>query len=372
MRKALYAVTLASAFAQCLTSTVELDESCSLPTTMQALVATAPSSFEVQQAAQVPALGDLHKRFKALPSSCEVLVAVNFSSINPADLRAAGPFPQVMGSDLSGVIIAEGKNCERLHLGDRVWGDIGAVVQPASGGKGKENGAYAAVAVALESQLGQLPQKLGFREGAALPKVALTSYKALTWYGGAPYRSDNGTILVLGGSGGCGSTGIQLAKALGATEIITTTSAANAAYVTGLGATRVIDYHKEDWWKELLDASIDVIYDTVGQSGTGDRAMAKLRSGGFYVTITGAMPLLHHRSDVHSSMFINSATNLDNFKLLDTLHDFVQAGKLRMSPLKTYQLDSILDAFAESKAGHVVGKLVIEMPERQDECQVSV
>ena len=44
-------------------------------------------------------------------------------------------------------------------------------------------------------------------------EVSLTSYKALKWYGGAPYGQDV-TVLILGGSGGCGSTGIQLAKVL--------------------------------------------------------------------------------------------------------------------------------------------------------------
>jgi hypothetical protein len=37
------------------------------------------------------------------------------------------------------------------------------------------------------------------------------------------------------------------------------------------------------------DSSVDIIYDCVGQSGTGDRAMAKLKTGGYYVTICGAL-----------------------------------------------------------------------------------
>ena len=52
---------------------------------------------------------------------------------------------------------------------------------------------------------------LPFRVSPA--EVSLTSYKALKWYGGAPYGRDV-TVLILGGSGGCGSTGIQLAKVL--------------------------------------------------------------------------------------------------------------------------------------------------------------
>lgn len=47
---------------------------------------------------------------------------------------------------------------------------------------------------------------------------------------------------MLGGSGGTGTIGIQLAKAFGAGEVITTTSADNFDYCKGVGADRLIDY----------------------------------------------------------------------------------------------------------------------------------
>jgi len=92
-----------------------------------------------------------------------------------------------------------------------------------------------------------------------------------------------------------GSTGIQIAKAFGAKKIITTTSADNFAYCRALGADQLIDYKSTDWWNVLSESSIDVVYDTVGQKGTGDRAIAVLRSSayfGFYVTITGTKDTL--------------------------------------------------------------------------------
>ncbi len=149
-------------------------------------------------------------------------------------------------------------------------------------------------ALALESQLWTVPRLMGFSEAGALPKVALTSIKALVWYAGAKNDSmwKNGPrVLILGGSGGTGSTGIQLAKAYGAADIVTTTSADNFAYCKSLGATRTIDYKTQDWWNSAVipDGSVDVIYDCVGQQGTGDRAMAKLKTGGYYVTITGQL-----------------------------------------------------------------------------------
>eukprot|EP00439_Symbiodinium_sp_Y106_P023696 s5432_g2.t3 len=292
-------------------------------------------------------------------SSCEVLLHVLGSSVNPADRTAAGPFPQVLGSDVVAVVEAVEPSCGRLAVGDRVWADIGAVVQTSSG-KGKENGAFAPFAVALESQLGRMPKKLSVWEAAALPKVSLTSYKALKWYGGAPYGRDV-TVLILGGSGGCGSTGIQLAKAWGATTIITTTSVANEPYVLRLGADRVIDYRSQNWWEVLSNGTVDVVYDTVGEAGTGDRAMSLMRRGaqlctwavmrGYFVTIAGALPQ-KPRADIRSSTFINSATNLQNFQLLDELRDLVDAGHLRMPEIQTFELADILAAFDVSAAHH--------------------
>jgi len=330
-----------------------------LPTHMQALVAVSANNISVSLF-DVPGLGDLHRKFTDLPESCEVLVGVRASSINPADRFSPGPFPQVMGSDLAGIVLAVEDSCKRLRPGDRVWADIGAVTYSGAQ-KGKENGAYAQVAVALETQLGTMPSNLDFREAASLPKVALTSYKALAWYGGAPYAGNNKTVLILGGSGGCGIAAIQLAKAFDATRVVTTTSAANKEFVQQLGADRVIDYHAENWWDVLPEGSVDVIYDTVGQAGTGDRAMKKLRSGGYYVAIAGAHPT-QPRSDVHVKWFINSDTNLDNVNILEKLRGLVEEGKLRMERLKTFKLSDILTAFSESKGGHVNGKLVIDVP----------
>ena len=64
-----------------------------------------------------------------------------------------------------------------------VHGAAGANIKLALG-KTKELGGYAQYAVALESQLWTSPKGMSFNEAASLPKVALTSYKALVWYAG--------------------------------------------------------------------------------------------------------------------------------------------------------------------------------------------
>ena len=317
----------------------------------------------------VPILGSLHRRYTGIPpnASCEVIIDVRASSVNPSDIHpniALDDFPKVLGSDVAGVVKATGDGCNRLKPGDRVWGDIGANALTKAG-KTKELGGYAPQAVALEAQLSRIPCSLSFAEAGSLPKVALTSYKALTWYAGAPnaprWKRPDSYALVLGGSGGTGTTGIQLAKAFGAATVATTTSAANSAYVKKLGADIVIDYHSSNWWEPAVipDSSVDVIYDTVGENGTGDRAMTKLRPGGFYVTITGQLATTV-RQQRGQAFFINSDTNLASAPLLEDLSLLAAAGKLRMPFIdSTFNLSAVADAFSRSRSGHVVGKISI-------------
>ena len=342
---------------------------------MRGYAATSPNcaTQSYSTGLRAPRLGDLRATYAGLPPrACEVQIRVEASSINPSDMhptvaRDAG-LPHVMGSDISGTVVGVDAACAEsssLRVGDNVWGDIGANTRTKkSNAKTKELGSYAEVAVALDTQLGRMPRNIDFAEAASLPKVALTSWKALTWYAGALNTTFRGRrVLILGGSGGTGSTGIQIARALGAGEILTTTSATNADYVKELGANRSIDYHSEDWWdpKVIQPGSVDVVYDCVGQTGTGDRAMGVLRRGGFYVTITGALAT-NVKEGVQQHMFINSDTNLDSATLLNSLRDLVERDALRMRRIdNVYALDTIPDAFAKSKEGHVVGKLVVNV-----------
>lgn len=334
-----------------------------MKSTMAAYLSEAPGSDRYVASTPRPVLGSLHHEYR-MPPSCEVLIRVHASSVNPSDISPTiAQYPKVLGSDVAGVVEAVmtvgSQACTRLRAGDLVWGDIGANTNTTSGNKTKELGGYAQYAIALETQLGLVPTAWSLAQAGALPKVALTSYKALTWYAGAPWKGSP-RVLVLGGSGGTGGTGIQLARALGAGEITTTTSSANAEYCLSMGANRTIDYHAQDWWDPAVipDGSVDVVYDTVGQGQTGDRAMAKLRAGGFYVTITGQLATTV-KPGVKQSMFINSDTNLVNYRLLDALAELGGRGLLRTRINATFGLPQVAEAFKLSATGHVVGKIVV-------------
>lgn len=70
----------------------------------------------------------------------------------------------------------------------------------------------------------------------------------------------------------------------------------------------------------------------LGRPGSGARAFAKLRTGGYYVTIAGGTAS-KVPAGKHQSSFINSVTNLNNSPLLDTLAAYSSNDQLRMPAL---------------------------------------
>ena len=348
------------------------------------LAASSPANFS-NSSYPLPAPGALVTRYGPLPpAACEVLLLVAFSSVNPSDVNptmaTTDAYPKAMGSDVAGRVFATHGKCVRLEAGDFVWGDIGAnthvLAAPGKvgaktkelgayaqvGAKTKELGAYAQFAVALESQLALSPKGMGMQEAGTLPKVALTSLKAFRWYTALPQRVGL-SVVVLGGSSGTGLVALQLARHWGAAQVITTTSLANFGLVRALGATSSIDYHSTHWWEAIGNRSVDVVYDCVGEAGTGDRAVAKLRAGGAYVTITGTLADGPLPPNTTQHMFINSDTNLNSSTLLDELTALAERGALRMPVVdSTFALVDVHGGFARSQSHHAVGKISVAVP----------
>mmetsp|Transcript_73354 Transcript_73354/g.196918 ORF Transcript_73354/g.196918 Transcript_73354/m.196918 type:complete len:367 (-) Transcript_73354:91-1191(-) len=300
------------------------------------------------------------------PGHGEALVHVYASNINPVDhkiVQMAGllwSYPHKLGSDLAGVVVKVGAGCERIKVGDEVWGEATAWGTVVSTG-----GTYAQFASVSESNLGVKPKSLGWLEAGAMPMVALTGYDALTWAAGArSFPRRNTTVLILGGSGGTGHVGIQLAKAMGASDVITTCSGAHADFVKSLGADRVIDYHKQNYWEVLPPKSVDVVYDCVGLSGTGDQAFPILKDHGSFVSLLPtAMPSIStkfKRPDVYMN-FPTCVGACSNYDRIDKISALVGLGKLKVHLDNVFQLSDIVKAYNESLGGHTTGKVALQI-----------
>ena len=97
------------------------------------------------------------------------------------------------------------------------------------------------------------------------------------------------TVVVTSGTGGTGTVGVQLAKALGATKVVTTAGDANGvALMKQLGADLVVNYHDADLFDVLGPDSVDIIVDNFGYDANA--AVNVLRDGGSFVSLTHRSP----------------------------------------------------------------------------------
>ena len=113
-----------------------------------------------------------------------------------------------------------------------------------------------------------------------MPLVSLAAWQALV---DRAHVKPGQKVLVHAGSGGLGSTVIQLAKHLGAT-VATTARGENAELVRSLGADVVVDYTKEDFAEVL--SGYDVVLDSRGGENL-EKSLTVLKPGGQAIGVTG-------------------------------------------------------------------------------------
>lgn len=221
-----------------------------LPSQMTAIEITQPGDASVLQPVE---------RAVPEPKAGEVLVHVRAAGVNRPDvLQRQGSYApppgasDIPGLEIAGDIVAVGEGVQRYSVGDQV-----VALLPGGG--------YAEYASVHESNALPLPSGYRYIEAAAIPETFFTVWHNVFQRGGLKAGE---TLLIHGGSSGIGTTAIQLAKAFGATVIITAGSADKCEACLKLGADRAINYRDEDFVtvvKEMTGGKgVDVILDMVG------------------------------------------------------------------------------------------------------------
>lgn len=209
----------------------------------------------------------------------EILIKVKALSINPVDYKIANgsfpikkPFPRGFGSDVSGVIEAAGDECTKFKVGDEVYADLLA----------GNPSVFSEYIICSENYVAAKPTKLSFEEAAAVPLAALTALQCIRDHGNFKKGMK---VCIFGGSGGVGIAAIQIAKILGASEIVTTSS--NTSLCASLGATEVVNYREVDVNETLKGRNFDLVFDCVGGYDYWATANKCMAPGAEFVTITG-------------------------------------------------------------------------------------
>lgn len=239
-----------------------------------------------------------------VPGPGEVLISVAAAGVNRADLgQRGGVYPpppgasKILGMEVSGSVVALGPGVTQFREGDEVCALL-------SGGGYAE---YVAVDAGLVLAV---PEGVGLVSAAALPETTATIWSNLVMVAGL---SAGDTVLIHGGGSGIGTTGIQIAVALGARVAVTAGSPRKLDACRALGADILINYREEDFVdrirEETGDRGVDVILDPVG----GDylaRDLEALGTGGRVVFIgnqSGALGsldlgvLMRKRGAVHAT-----------------------------------------------------------------------
>jgi NADPH2:quinone reductase len=133
------------------------------------------------------------------------------------------------------------------------------------------SGTYAEYALALESQVHRLPEKVSFAQGAGVFVPYGTAYHAL--HHQAKARGGE-TVLIHGASGGVGIAAVQMARALGLTVFGTAGSAKGLELIQREGAQRAFDHTKPDYCDEILKATggrgADIILEMLANVNLGN------------------------------------------------------------------------------------------------------
>jgi NADPH2:quinone reductase len=193
--------------------------------------------------------------------SGEALIRVAASGVNRPDvLQRKGLYPVPPGaSDIPGLEVAgtivDGDRAALAAAGLAVGARVCALVA---------GGGYAELCVAPIAQCLPSPANLSDVEAASLPETFFTVWSNV--FDRARLQRGE-TLLVHGGSSGIGVTAIQLAKAWGATVIVTVGSADKADACRALGADHAIDYKSQDFAAEVQRITggkgTDVVLDMV-------------------------------------------------------------------------------------------------------------
>ena len=217
----------------------------------------------------------------------EVLVRVRACALNHLDLwerrgleHVRIPLPHISGSDVAGEIVASTGG--GLPTGRRV------MLQPgiscglcAACQSGHDNlcpdyevlgymnhpGGYAELVKVPVQNVIPIPDEIAFVDAAAFPLTFLTAWHMLVSRAKVKAGEE---VLVLAGGSGVGQAAIQIAVMLGARVIATAGSAEKLERSRGLGASEVIDHHRQDIASEVRRLTnrrgVDVVIEHVGQA----------------------------------------------------------------------------------------------------------
>ncbi|GGC88989.1 zinc-dependent alcohol dehydrogenase family protein [Halopseudomonas salina] len=334
---------------------------------MQAIELKSPGGLERLQVVERDDPGQ--------PGRGEIRVRIHASSLNFHDyLVVTGKIPnadrRIPMADGAGVVESVGKGVEEFKVGDAVvscffpwWQEGGPMDGFASGVPGDGMDGYAReVAVTPAHWFTEAPRGYSHAEAATLTTAGLTAWRALVVDGGIKA----GDTVLVQGTGGVSICALQMARAMGAEVIATSSCGAKMDRLKEMGASHVLNYKTEKKWgarvRELTGGrGVDIVVE-VGGPGSLPQSIKAIKVGGHIALIgvltgmIGEVPtaeLMYRQARIQGVTVGSRRHQLDMIRALE---------RIDMRPVidRSFALDKIADAFRHQESGAHFGKICLE------------
>jgi NADPH:quinone reductase-like Zn-dependent oxidoreductase len=280
--------------------------------------------------------------------------------------------PFIPLSDMAGIVKAVGKSVTELKPGDRVLnapfkrypaGNLRSTwARTFVGGMGVD-GVLAEQVIYPADSLVKVPKHLNFQEAATFTIAGLTAWAAIVTHG----KTAPGDWVLLQGTGGVSIFAAQLAKAMGARTIMTTSSKEKADYVKAtFGVSATVNYNDANWTEQVKEmtqgAGVDVIVDVAG----GEVLSQSLHICNYGARVGVIGILSGHDSNIHIRDLLSHQVQLrgifmESTEELRALMRAVDALQLKPAIDKTFSFGQAKDAYHYLESQKHIGKIVITL-----------
>jgi NADPH:quinone reductase-like Zn-dependent oxidoreductase len=305
------------------------------------------------------------------PSAGEVLVELRAAGLNHLDIWVrkglpSVPKPRILGADGAGIVAALGDEVDGFDIGERV------VLNPGIAHDGRitvvgehTDGTYCELKALPAAQLYPLDDSLSFEEGAAFPLVFETAHRMLVTK--AAVREGE-WVLIWGIGGGVALAAFELARALGARTIVTSSSAEKLERARALGAEVAVDHAEDDVVAAVREATggrgADVVVETVGEA-TWERSLGAAAQEG-RIVVCGATsghspPARLYRLWWKQLTVYGSTMGMPSD--FEAAYDLIRAGRARIHLDSVFPLAEAALAHDRLESGAQFGKVVLRIPE---------
>ncbi|MDY6947576.1 MAG: NAD(P)-dependent alcohol dehydrogenase [Pseudomonadota bacterium] len=335
---------------------------------MRAMILDAPGGLDRIRLADIedaraPAANELRVRMKA---SC-----INYHDYGVASGRAPTEDGRILLADGAGIVEAVGSGVTEFFPGDAVltcifpqWRSGPPQVSDFSQTPG--DGVHGVACETFTASAGlftRVPRGYSMTEAATVTTAGVTAWRALLVNG--PLKA--GETVLVQGSGGVSLYALQIANALGAKVIATSSSPDKLARLRALGADHVINYRENPEWGRLAyewtgGKGVDHIID-VGGPATLAQSIEAVKIGGHIAMIglLGGMEATIPMIPMFAKQIRLQGCLNGSWQDQADLVGFLATHGIKPVLDRSFRLEELADAFRYEESGLHFGKIVIEI-----------